>query len=403
MGQHTKAIHAGLDPAKHNGAVSVPIYQTSTFAFPSAQEGAARFDHRSPGPIYTRLGNPTVQALEEAVAQLEAGRGAVATSTGMAAVSTVFLALLRKGDHVVATQPIYGASRRLLVDNLARFGVTTSFVRATDVAAMRKEVRSDTRLIFVETPANPTLDLVDLEAAAALARSHGISLVVDNTFAGPLLQQPLRIGADIVVHSMTKSLNGHSDVVAGIVVTADPTLLDSIRQTAIRFGTTADPHQAWLVLRGLRTLGMRIERAQQNAIDLAKWLQRQPSIALVHYPGLTSHPQYELGRRQMSGPGSMISFEMRGGTEAARALLNNVKLITLAVSLGGVESLIESPASMSHANVSEAECLAEGVTPGLVRFSVGCEDVDDLRADLAQALMAAEAATGERNLAGATF
>ena len=403
MGKHTKAIHAGLDPREHKGAVSVPIYQSSTFAFPSADEGAARFDRRSSGPIYTRLGNPTIQALEAAVAELEEGRGAVATATGMAAVSTVLLALLRKGDHVLATRPIYGASRKVIQESLARFGVTSTFVRAGDIAALRSELRTETRLIFVETPANPTLELVDLRAAAALAHSVGIPLVVDNTFAGPLLQRPLTLGADIVLHSMTKSLNGHSDVVAGIVVASDPSLLDTLRRTATGFGLTADPHQAWLVLRGIRTLGMRIERAQANAIELAPWLQRQPSIAAVHYPGLTTHPQYELGKRQMAGPGSMISFELRGGNDAARALLDSVKLITLAVSLGGIESLIESPASMSHANVPEAECRAEGVTPGLVRLSVGCEDVEDLRADLAQALAAAEAAVGERNLAGAAL
>lgn len=403
MGQHTKAIHAGFDPREHKGAVSVPIYQSATFALPSAEEGAARFDHRSSGPIYTRLGNPTVQALEEAVAQLEGGRGAVATATGMAAVSTVLLALLREGDHILATQPIYGASRKIIHENLAQFGISSTFVRASDIAALRREFRTETRLIFVETPANPTLDLVDLKAAAALARSAGIPLVVDNTFAGPLLQQPLKLGADIVVHSMTKSLNGHSDVVAGIVVAAEPSLLDTLRQTATRFGMTADPHQAWLVLRGIRTLGMRVERAQANAMDIAAWLERQPSIATVHYPGLASHPQHELAQRQMAGPGSMISFELRGGADAARALLNSVKVITLAVSLGGIESLIESPASMSHANVSEAECRAEGVTPGLVRLSIGCEDVDDLRADLAQALAAAERAVGERNLVGSAL
>jgi methionine-gamma-lyase len=394
QGPHTAAIHAGFDPADHRGAVSVPIYQTSTFAFPSAEEGAARFAGTSPGLIYSRLGNPTVQALEECVAALEGGAGAVATATGMAAVSTALLAILRQGDHMIATQPIYGASRKLMQQTFARFGVTSTFVPATDMAALRSALRPETRLIFIETPANPTLDLVDLEAALAVARFAGIPLVVDNTFAGPHLQRPLAMGADVVLHSMTKSLNGHSDVIAGVVVTREKSMLEAVRRTAIGFGTTIDPHQAWLVLRGIRTLGMRVERAQSNAMELARWLEALPSVVWVRYPGLDSYPQYQLARRQMSGPGSMIAFELQGGHEAGRVLMNSVRLITLAVSLGGVESLIEHPASMTHNGMAEEEQREEGVTPGLVRLSVGCEDLDDIRADLAQALAAVEAAVG---------
>jgi methionine-gamma-lyase len=389
QGPHTEAIHAGLDPSAHRGAVSVPIYQSSTFAFPTAEEGAARFERRSPGLIYTRMGNPTVEALESCVATLERGHGAVATATGMAAISSVFLALLRQGDHVVATQPVYGSTRKLLADNFSRFGVTATFVGAADAVALRRALRPETRLIFVETPANPTMDLVDLEAAAATARLAAVPLVVDNTFAGPHLQRPLELGADLVVHSMTKSLNGHSDVVAGIVVARQAALLETVKQTAIRFGMTIDPHQAWLVLRGIRTLGMRVERAQANALELARWLESHPFVARVRYPGLVSHPQYELGQRQMSGPGSVIAFELRAGAEGARALLDNVRLITLAVSLGGVESLIEHPASMTHSGLNAEALTAEGVTPGLVRLAVGCENVEDLRFDLAMALAAA--------------
>lgn len=394
---HTKAIHAGLHPADHRGAVSVPIYQTSTFAFPSAEEGAERFAGRSNGLVYTRLGNPTVQALEDAVAALENGCGAVATATGMAAISTILFGLLRTGDHIAATRPLYGATARLITGRLSRFGIESTFVPASDPDALRRAVRPETRLIYVETPANPTLELVDLAQTAAIARRAGIPLVVDNTFAGPHLQRPIDFGADVVLHSMTKSLNGHSDVVAGAVVAAQPAILRALRETAVSLGLTIDPHQAWLVLRGIRTLGMRVERAQANAIELARWLEQQPEVAWVRYPGLASHPQCELGRRQMSGPGSMIAFELRGGLEAGRLLMNSVRLITLAVSLGGVESLIEHPASMTHAAVPETEQRSEGVTPGLVRLSVGCEDVDDLRADLAQALEAVhEAETTDR-------
>lgn len=382
----TKAIHGGLKPNEHDSAVSVPIYQTSTFAFPTAEEGAERFAGKSAGPIYTRIGNPTVQALEECVAELEGGRGAIATATGMAAISTALLAVLRQGDHVIGTLPLYGATRNIIEKNLGRFGVTATFVPATDLAALASAVRPQTRMIYVETPCNPTLDLVDLQRASEIARASGIALVVDNTFAGPKLQHPFDFGAQIVLHSMTKSLNGHSDVVAGIVIARDAALLKSLRTTAINFGMTIDPHQAWLVLRGIRTLGMRIDRAQSNAVEIARWFEAQPQIEWVRYPGLRSHPQYELAKRQMSGPGSMISFEIAGGVEAGRVLLNNLRLITLAVSLGGVESLIEHPASMTHAGIPESEQRAQGITPGLIRLSVGCEDLDDLRADLAQAL-----------------
>ena len=388
-GRNSRAIHGGLDPEAHRGAVSVPIYQSSTFAFPSAEEGAARFAGTSPGPVYTRLGNPTVQALEECVAELEGGCGAVATATGMAAVSTALLSMLRLGDHVVGTHPLYGASRGLMDKYFSRLGVTSTFVPAVDTAALRAAITPDTRLIFVETPANPTLDLADLEAAAAIARSAGIPLVVDNTFAGPHLQRPLELGADVVLHSMTKSLNGHSDVVAGVIVAREPALLKLVRDAAIAFGTTIDPHQSWLVLRGIRTLGMRVERAQANAIELALWLEAREDVAWVRYPGLPSHPQFALAQRQMGGPGSVIAFELRGGVEAGRALMNSVRLITLAVSLGGVESLIEHPASMTHKSVPEEEQRRQGITPGLVRLSVGCEDVGDLREDLEMALEAA--------------
>lgn len=388
QGPHTRAIHGGLDPEAHAGAVSVPIYQTSTFAFPSADEGAARFADHSRGPIYTRIGNPTVQALETCVAELEGGCGAVATSTGMAAVSTVMMALLREGDHVVASHPLYGSSRTLLTRHLARFGITTTFVAASDAGGLANAIRPQTRLLLVETPANPTLDIVDLAAVSAAARRAGIPLVVDNTFAGPHLQRPIEWGAEIVVESMTKSLNGHSDVVAGIIVVREPAMLEAMHDAAVTFGTTIDPHQAWLVLRGVRTLAMRVERAQTNAMAVARWLEQQDEVAWVRFPGLRSHPQFDLAQRQMSGPGSVISFELRGGADAGRVMLDNVRMITLAVSLGGVESLIEHPASMTHRGIPEEEQRREGITPGLVRLSVGCEDLDDLVADLAQALAA---------------
>ncbi|MCM2315440.1 MAG: aminotransferase class I/II-fold pyridoxal phosphate-dependent enzyme [Thermoanaerobaculia bacterium] len=390
-GRNSKIIHGGLDPAEHKGAVSVPIYQSSTFAFPSAEEGAARFAGESPGPIYTRLGNPTVQALEACVAELESGCGAVATATGMAAVSTALLALLRQGDHLVMTHPVYGPSRGLVDKYLTRFGVTATYVASADSAALKAAIRPETRLVYIETPANPTVDLVDMEAAVAAARGAGIPLVVDNTFAGPILQRPLEQGADIVLHSMTKSLNGHADVVAGIVVARKPEHLKAIRDVAVTFGCTMDPHQAWLVLRGIRTLGMRVERAQRNAMAIAEWLEKHETVAWVRYPGLPSHPQYALAAKQMSGPGSVIAFELHGGVEAGRVMMNSVQMITLAVSLGGVESLIEHPASMTHKGVAAEEQKLQGITPGLVRLAVGCEDVEDILGDLEHALAAVAA------------
>ena len=397
-GRNSRAVHAGCEPEQHHGAVSVPIYQSSTFAFPSAEEGAERFLGASTGPIYTRLGNPTVAALERCVADLEGGCGAVAAATGMAAIANTFLALVRGGDHVVGTHPLYGPSRGLLENHLRRFGVGASWVAAEDAAGLRAAIRPETRFVYVETPANPTLTLVDLRAAAAAAHDAGVPLVVDNTFAGPHLQRPIEYGADIVLHSMTKSLNGHSDVVAGIVVAREQGHMAALREVAKSFGFTQDPHQAWLVLRGIRTLGMRVERAQASAQVLAAWLETHPAVAWVRYPGLPSHPQFELAQRQMDGPGSVLAFEMRGGVAAGRQLMDAVQLITLAVSLGGVESLIEHPASMTHRGVAADEQLRQGITPGLVRLAVGCEDVEDLRADLEQAF-AQVGATGPETAA----
>jgi methionine-gamma-lyase len=386
----TLAIHAGLDSEPVAGAVSVPIYQTSTFSFDSAAEGAARFSGSDAGYAYTRLGNPTVRALENAVCALEGGHDAVATATGMAAVSTVLLALLRSGDHVVATDAVYGATRSLLARHLSKFGIRTTWVASESLTAVRDAVQPNTRLLYVETPANPTLALTDLEGCAEIARRASLLLVADNTFASPLLQQPLRLGADVVVHSLTKYLNGHSDVVAGMIVSAGPEIHERLVPVAHDLGTTMDPHQAWLVLRGLRTVALRVERAQENATRLAEWLARQPGVAWVSYPGLETHPQHELMLRQMKGPGSMIAFGVRGGLEAARALIDALTLAVRAVSLGGVETLVEHPASMTHSKMSSAERASAGIRDDLVRLSVGCEAFEDLRADLEHALQSVE-------------
>jgi methionine-gamma-lyase len=304
----------------------------------------------------------------------------------MAAISTVLLSLLSAGDHVVGTDAVYGPTRLLLERHLAKFGIDSTWVPTEDADAVRGAVRPETKMLFIETPANPTIKLTDLEACSAIAKQNGAWLVVDNTFSSPMLQQPFRHGADVVLHSMTKYLNGHSDVVAGMIVSRESDLHERLRSTLQTLGGTMDPHQAWLVLRGLRTLAMRVQRAQENAKELAGWLEQHPKVAWVNYPGLASHPQHDLVRKQMKGPGSMISFGVKGGLEAGRDLINSVDLITLAVSLGGVETLIEHPASMTHTGMPREEREASGITDDLVRIAVGCEHWEDLRDDLSQAL-----------------
>jgi methionine-gamma-lyase len=304
----------------------------------------------------------------------------------MAAVSTVFFALLSSGDHVVCSASVYGPSRVVLERDFSRFGVRASMVDTSDPDVLRASITDRTRILFVETPANPTLAITDLADAAAVAHEAGALLVVDNTFMSPVLQKPFRFGADIVLHSVTKFLNGHSDVVGGILVFQDEALMKQVRGVLHYLGGTMDPHQAWLVHRGVKTLGMRVRKAQENAQALAELLANHPAVETVRYPGLPGHAQSDLISRQMAGPGSLISFDLKGGVESGKAVLNAVTIPALAVSLGGVESLIQHPASMTHAAVRREDRLAAGITDGLVRLAVGCEDQEDLLGDLEQAL-----------------
>lgn len=382
----TECIHAGVEPDPIFGSVAPPIFQTSTFVFSTPEQGAARFAGTDPGYIYTRMGNPTTAMLEASVAALEQGTSALATSTGMAAVSTVFFALLSSGDHVVCGDSVYGPSRVVLERDFARFGVQFTMVDTSDPAQLRAAITERTKLVFIETPANPTLAITDIQAAADSAHAAGALLVVDNTFMSPVLQQPFRFGADIVLHSVTKFLNGHSDVVGGVLIFRDDELMKRVRKVLHYHGGTMDPHQAWLVLRGIKTLAMRVRTAQENARPMAELLASHRAVESVRYPGLPGHPQACLIERQMGGPGSLISFELKGGIEAGRRVLSAVRIPALAVSLGGVESLIQHPASMTHAAVKPADRVAAGITDGLVRLSVGCEDRDDLLADMKQAL-----------------
>ena len=369
----------------HYGSATVPIYQTSTFAFESAQDGADCFAGVKPGYMYTRIGNPTVKALERQVALLEHAYDSVALASGMAAVSCVYLALLNAGDHVVSSSAVYGASRVLMEQHMSRFGVESTYVNTADIEAVKAAIKPNTKMIYVETPANPTMEISDIEACAEIAHKIGALLVVDNTFCSPYLSNPIDLGADVVLHSITKFINGHADIVGGIVAAKDADVYAKLRGAMVNFGGNMDHHQAYLVIRGLKTLGIRVDRAQENAIKVADFLTTCEQVEWVKYPGLESHPQYDLAKKQMNGPGTMISFSMKGGLEAGRALMDNVKMAILAVSLGGVETLIQHPASMTHSKVPKEARESAGITDGLVRFSVGIENVEDIINDLKQA------------------
>jgi methionine-gamma-lyase len=381
----SKLIHGGGYKNKL-GAVNVPIYQSSTFEFETAEEGARCFNGESNGFIYTRLGNPTIQVLEKTVADLEKGFGGIATSSGMGAVSTIYMALLNKGDHIVSSDAVYGPSRGLMEDHFSRFGVESTYVNTSNLEEIKNAIKPNTKVLYIETPANPTISITDLKACSEIAKKHNLLLVVDNTFSSPYLQRPIEFGADVVFHSVTKFINGHADVVGGIIIAKEEALYKKLRSMMISMGCNMDPHQAYLVIRGLKTLSIRVERAQENAMKIAEWLEKHPKVEWIKYPGLKSHPQYEIGKKQMDGFGSMISFGLKGGLEAGRTLMNNVNLAILAVSLGGVETLIEHPASMTHSKVSQEDKKKAGISDGLVRYAVGIEDVEDLIADLDQAL-----------------
>ncbi len=384
-GFNTKLIHSG-EIDDQFGSATVPIYQTSTFSFKSADEGARCFSGESDGYIYTRICNPTIDALERQLAVLENGYGGIAVSSGMAAVTTIYLALMSQGDHIVSTDAIYGPARGIMEKQFTRFGFQSTYIKTTDPGAIEKAIRPNTKILYIETPANPTMDITDLAACAEIAKKHGLILVVDNTFCSPYLQNPLDFGADIVFHSMTKFINGHADIVAGIIITKEKSLYDKLRSMMVMMGCNMDPHQAYMVLRGLKTLSIRIDKAQQNALEVARFLESHPKVSWIKYPGLRSYPQYDLAQRQMRGSGSMISFGLKGGYEAAKKMLDNVHVALLAVSLGGVETLIQHPASMTHSKVSAEDKQKAGITDDLIRLSVGIEDISDLIADFKQAL-----------------
>lgn len=384
-GLNTKLIHAGAYEDQFGSAVT-PIYQTSTFAFKSAQHGADCFAGKSDGFIYTRIANPTIKAFEDAMAELENGFGGIATSSGMSAVTSVYMALLGQNQHIVCSGSIYGPSRGVLEQDFSRFGVQADFIDTSDLSQIKNAIKENTKVLYIETPTNPTMQITDIAEASRIAHEHGVLVVVDNTFSSPYLQNPLDLGADVVLHSITKYINGHADVVGGVIVAKEEEIYKKIRHAMVYMGGNMDPHQAFLTQRGLKTLSIRMERAQENAMKVAEYLEAHPKVEWIKYPGLKSHPQHELAKKQMRGFSSMISFGLKGGLEAGRILMDNVHLAILAVSLGGVETLIQHPASMTHAGMTKEGREKADITDGLVRFSVGIEDVEDIISDLDQAL-----------------
>lgn len=380
MGFLTDQIHAGVTPDPVTGAILTPIHQSTTFVQDSVDE------YMSKGYSYARGGNPTVRAFEKKIATLEGGADATAYGSGMAATVAVMLALLEAGDHVVIADVVYGGTYRFADQFLRKFGVEVDFVDASDLDAVRASIRPNTRLVFTETPANPTLKITDLAAVSEITREAGIYHVTDNTFLTPYFQRPFELGCDIVVHSTTKYLDGHNATLGGAVVVNDPELHEKIAFARISAGLVMSPMVAWLTLQGVKTLSERMERQSANAMEIATWLEGHPKVERVGYPGLPSFPGHELARKQARGFGAMVWFEVTGGVEAGKKLMDSVRLWSLAENLGAVESIITHPVTMTHAAVPPEERARAGITDGLVRLSVGMEDVEDLIADLDQAL-----------------
>ena len=388
MGFATRQIHAG----KHDngvGALCTPIYQTSTFEFDTVQQGGARFAGQEEGYIYSRLGNPSLTQVEEKLAALEGGEAALATASGMGAISSALWSSVEAGDEIVASDTLYGCTFALLNHGMSKFGVSVKFVDFADLAAVKAALTEKTKVVYLETPCNPTLKVVDIAEVAKIAHEYNknIRVIVDNTFCSPYIQQPLSLGADVVVHSATKYINGHGDALGGVVVgsAADMGLIRGNAMTKIN-GCPPSPFNSYLVLRGMKTLALRIERHCQNAMAVAKYLESNPYVKKVYYPGLANHEGHDIAARQMRDFGGMLSFEVKGGRAAGVKLVNALHLITVAVSLGDAETLIEHPASMTHSTYTEEELAASGIPAGLIRLSVGLENAEDIIADLEQAL-----------------
>jgi methionine-gamma-lyase len=384
----TQAIHGGHKKDPVSGALTTPIYQTSTFVFDTAEQGGRRFALEEEGFIYSRLGNPTNMQVEEKIALLEKGEACLSTASGMGAITSALWTALKAGDHIVASKTLYGCTYALLNHGISRYGVEVTFVDATNLDEVRAAMKENTKVVYLETPANPDLKLVDIEEVAKIGHTvEGCLVMVDNTFCTPYLQRPLELGADVVIHSATKYLNGHGDVIAGFVV-GKKEFIDQVRLFGLKdmTGAVLSPFDAYLIMRGMKTLQVRMDKHTKNAMEVAKFLESHPMVELVNYPGLESFPQYELAKKQMDMPGGMIAFEVKGGLEAGKKLLNSLELCTLAVSLGDCETLIQHPASMTHSPYTQEERAEAGISEGLIRISVGLEAAEDIIADLDQGL-----------------
>jgi methionine-gamma-lyase len=387
MGFSTQAVHGGAVKDQY-GALATPIHQTSTFIFDSAEQGGNRFALQEEGYIYSRLGNPTNTVLEEKLALLEGGEAAMSMSSGMGAVSSALWTALKAGDHIVAAKTLYGCTFALLSHGLTRFGVQVTFVDTSNPENVRNAMRPNTRVVYLESPANPNLDIADIETISKIAHENENCLVmVDNTFCTPYITKPLSLGADVVIHSGTKFLNGHGDVVCGFVV-GNKEFLTQVRLFGVKdmTGSVMSPFDAFLVIRGMKTLEVRMERHCANAMKVAEFLEKHPAVEKTYYPGLKSFPQYELATKQMSLPGAVIAFEIKGGVEEGKKVINNTHLCSLAVSLGDCETLIQHPASMTHSPYTQEERLEAGIKDNLVRLAVGLENVEDIISDLNEAL-----------------
>ncbi len=381
-GFSTRAIHAGEKPSE-TGAVITPIYQTAPFEFKSAAHGARVMGGKEKGYVYSRGLNPTTEELEEKIANLEEGEAALAQGTGMAAISAAIFTEVRSGDHIIADEVIYGSTYDLFVD-LKKFGVNVSFIDTSDVGNVENALLRDTKLVFFETPANPTMKITDIKAVSDAAHEKGVKVFVDNTFMTPYFQQPLMLGADVVIHSATKYLNGHGDTLGGLMIGSSD-FIKRARHTAKNIGGAISPFNSWLILRGMKTLGLRMDRHNENAMSVAGYLKNHEKIKKVIYPGLPAHPQHDLAKKQMRGSGGMIAFLMEEAKEVPH-FLDSLELCTLAVSLGETSTLIQHPATMTHAVVPKKERIRYGITDELVRLSVGIEDVEDIIEDIEQAL-----------------
>lgn len=381
----SKIVHGGQHPDKETGALAPPIYQTSTFAFRDADHGARLFKQEEEGYIYTRLSNPTIDLLAKKIALLESTEAGVVFASGLAAIFNIVVTLAKTGDHIVSDDTIYGGTYALCKSILPKIGIEVAFCNTADVDQLKSAIRDNTKLIFTETPANPTLKIIDIAQCAEVSRAKNIPLCVDNTFATPYLQRPVEFGADIVIHSATKYFGGHGDIIGGVVV-GKKDFIHALWEDAKEIGACNSPFNAWLVLRGLKTLAVRMDRHCRNAMKIAEYLDKHDKVEKVYYPGLLSHPGHELAKKQMSDFGGMVGFDVKGGKDAGKIIMNSVQLCILAVSLGDADTLIEHPASMTHSTYSDEELRDCGINPGYVRLSVGLEHADDIIADLEQAL-----------------